>query len=425
MADNHPPISVGATTAGAASSVRRGFVALTILCALALVWLVPGYAHASQSGVKDTALLDATPQALTPVATSTATVTPVHEQSGEVWERAALGALAETLGWPSGVSEDNEGKLSIVLELPNGSLARAFVRPFDYVAAAQAALDADREDSQIAGLQIEATDFYSYSAYLGTLPAGSGPAQRVLHWVADRWVMGVDLVGTGDVVDSLDVREIGTRLLSSAVQQGLPQPPGGVFPSPEPTYATTPSATPTSTACGVAFTDVDSAHWAFQYINELACSGIVGGYIDGTFRPQNSTTRAHMAKMIVLSENWALANPATPTFKDVDSSHLFYRYIETAVAHGVVSGYSGSRYRPDAFVSRAQVAKMLVKARGWSLTAQTPALLCDVPTSHWAWSYIQTAIEHSAFAGYANGCFYPDAVATRAQIAKVLVLAHR
>jgi hypothetical protein len=150
----------------------------------------------------------------------------------------------------------------------------------------------------------------------------------------------------------------------------------------------------------------------------------VSGYADGTFRPDNPTTRAQLAKMLVLSQGWDLLNPDVPSFADVNRSHLFYRYIETAYAHGVFDGY-GANFRPDNYVTRAQVAKMLVLASSWdlSLGGQGPIALCDVPESHWSWLYVQVAMQHGVFNGYANGCFLPDAAATRAQIAKVLVLA--
>jgi hypothetical protein len=66
---------------------------------------------------------------------------------------------------------------------------------------------------------------------------------------------------------------------------------------------------------------------------------------------------------------------------------------------------------------------MLVKAKGWPLETQATVVLCDVTPAHWAWRYVQTAIANGGFRGYADGCFYPDAVATRAQLAKVLVQA--
>jgi hypothetical protein len=170
---------------------------------------------------------------------------------------------------------------------------------------------------------------------------------------------------------------------------------------------------------------VDASYWAHDYIVNLACSGIVSGYADGTFRPQNSTTRAQLVKMIVLFNDWTLLNPEQPSFSDVGTIHPFYRYIETAHAHAVVAGYSNGTFKPDSFVTRAEVAKMLVRSRGWDTTVESPANLCDVPESHWAYGYVQAAIAHGVFSGYDDGCFRPDALATRAQLSKVLNLVRR
>jgi hypothetical protein len=129
--------------------------------------------------------------------------------------------------------------------------------------------------------------------------------------------------------------------------------------------------------------------------------------------------------MLALAEGWELASPALATFSDVPPSHIFFRYVETAVREQVVAGNPGGLFRPDGHVTRAQVAKMLARARGWSLDPEETVTLCDVPRSHWAWEHIQAAIARGAFRGYADGCFYPDAVATRAQLAKVLVASFR
>ncbi|MDQ3930054.1 MAG: S-layer homology domain-containing protein, partial [Chloroflexota bacterium] len=127
-----------------------------------------------------------------------------------------------------------------------------------------------------------------------------------------------------------------------------------------------------------------------------------------------------------LLERATLESPAAPTFTDVGTTHSFYPYIETAASHNLVSGYADGTFRPDAPVSRAQVAKIVVRARAWSLKVPAnPPALCDVPASHWAYVYIQVAIAHGSFTGYGDGCFRPDDLATRAQLAKILVLAHR
>ncbi|HMA34265.1 MAG TPA: S-layer homology domain-containing protein, partial [Chloroflexia bacterium] len=62
-------------------------------------------------------------------------------------------------------------------------------------------------------------------------------------------------------------------------------------------------------------------------------------YADGTYRPYHYVTRAQLSKMIVVARGPALITPATPTFNDVPSGYWAYRYIETAEAHNIVGGY--------------------------------------------------------------------------------------
>ena len=336
------------------------------------------------------------------------------------WEASALSELADSLGWPTEVTQDESGKVSISLIISSTEYAQVSIRPFEYSAGAEAAFQAEQQDALVAGLQLTSYQFYSYPAYLATGVDSGVTSDRRLHWVSGERIMGVDITGTGPDMQALDPMSLGQQLLETSIEHGLPAPPGWSS-TPQPTEGELPSPSPTIVACGVSFTDVGPDYWAYSYISQLACSGVIGGYADGTFRPQNPTTRAQLTKMIVLTEGWPLANPDNATFQDVDGSHLFYRYIETAHEHGIINGYAGGFFKPDGYVTRAEVAKMLVLARGWDLTVGTPDLLCDVPTSHWAWTYIQVAIQQGAFTGYANGCFLPDAYATRAQLAKAIV----
>jgi hypothetical protein len=383
-----------------------------------LVALSPGRTQASDNGLHD--LIKLGPVESTETLPGTASPTALRSPVPPRWESVALHDLADELGWPPIVSEDS-ARLSISLTVSVSEQAHISIRPFDFGAGAAAAFAAEQQDARLAGLQVTTGHFSSFPSYSAVLSVNGVNWERRLHWVSDRWIFGVDVEGTGFVMQSLDTTDLAGRLLDAATQHGLPAPAGATA-TPEPTHGPPPSSTPTVVNCGVTFRDVAPDYWAYSYISQLACRGVIGGYSDGTFRPQNSTTRAQLTKMIVLVQGWSLANPTRPTFRDVDGSHLFFRYVETAYAHGVVTGYEGNLFKPDLYITRAQVAKMLVRARGWSLEENGPsATLCDVPASHWAWSYIQTAIQHNVFTGYANGCFYPDAYATRAQIAKVVI----
>lgn len=372
-----------------------------------------------------------------PVATPTATEAISETEYG--WEEQALLELADRLGWPANVIVDGTGMFLVQLEFSPAERAQAAIRPFSYITTAEAAFIAEQEDAQLAGFSVEQTQFESYPAYVAIFTEQDGTVSaRRLRWRVDQWILGVAIDGTSEPIAALDHRAIGTDLMRVAQQHGLPEPT--VVPEPTAVPATpietpptsepaspTPRPTRTLVSCEMNFSDLTSDYWAYDYIMELACTGIVSGSNDGTFRPNNATTRAQIAKMIVLSEGWTLVNPKLPSFTDVSRSNIFYRYIETAYAHGILSGYSNGQFRPDNFVTRAQVAKMLVRARGWTLevSAANEVPLCDVPSTHWAWIYVQVAIQHGSFNGYPTGCFLPNASATRAQIAKVLVQAQR
>ncbi|HUS15009.1 MAG TPA: S-layer homology domain-containing protein [Chloroflexia bacterium] len=175
-------------------------------------------------------------------------------------------------------------------------------------------------------------------------------------------------------------------------------------------------------ACGV-FTDVPVDYWAGGYIQWLACRNVVGGYADGTFHPDATTTRAQFAKMLALGMGWPLVNPSTPSFSDVPSGYWGYSYIETVRAHNAISGYSDGTYRPSNNVTRAQLSKMIVSAEGWTLVTPSVPSFTDVPVSHWAYSYVETSRAHGVVSGYSDGTFRPLSSGTRAQLSKMLYTA--
>jgi hypothetical protein len=401
---------------------RRSFAIVLIVLLVAVIPVLIGTSGAAQGSTLSD--IDATPGAVQPPSKIVGVGTPAPTRPPARWEHTALQALADAMSWPTDVIQGPGGKLTIQLEMSSQEWYQASIRAFETDAGASAALAAEMEDLQMAGLRVAATQFYSYPAYVATLSSEGGELiERRLTWHADEWVMGIAVHGLTEPAQTFDPQAAGRHMLYLAVQQGLPAPPGGVLP-PNP-QGGTPTAAPTTVNCGMSFEDVPSTHWAAGYIDSLACDGIVSGYADGTFRPQNPTTRAQLTKMLALAEDWELASPAIATFSDVPPTHVFYKYVETAVRKNVVSGSADGRFRPDAYVTRSQVGKMLVESRGWAPVTQAVTAQCDVPRTHWAWAYIHTAIQHGAFRGYANGCFYPDAVATRAQLAKVLVNATR
>ncbi len=207
---------------------------------------------------------------------------------------------------------------------------------------------------------------------------------------------------------------------------------------------TTPSGTVSPTPCAVQFSDVtDAGLYYYTPVLALACRGVISGYSDGTFRPFNLTTRAQLAKIVVLAFNLPPSTPpaGSQTFADVPPANVFYGLIETAAARGLVSGYgcggvdpqSGAAepcdsrarpyYRPTSNVTRGQVTKITVLAAGWPLLQPATPRFNDVAPDNVFYPFIETAVCHGILSGYNDGSFRPAANATRGQIAKIAYLA--
>jgi hypothetical protein len=203
---------------------------------------------------------------------------------------------------------------------------------------------------------------------------------------------------------------------------GTPLPTNTATPAvtntPTNTFTPTTTNTAVSTPCTLSFSDVHPADYFYVSVQYLACHGVISGYADGTFRPFNNTTRGQLTKIVVLAEGWT-QTCTSQTFSDVPPSHTFYCYVETAVSHGVISGYADGTFKPGNDVTRGQLAKIVVLAEGWTQTCTTQHF-SDVPPSHPFYCFVETAFAHGIISGYADGTFRPGNSATRGQISKIV-----
>ncbi len=201
------------------------------------------------------------------------------------------------------------------------------------------------------------------------------------------------------------------------------------------------------TVSNTLFSDVPADYWAFSYIQYLANAGAISGYADGTFRPANTATRGQLSKIVVLAFNFPVVSPPDAHFTDVPVGSTFYPYVETASARNLINGYpcggpgepcdSGNKpyFRPNATVTRGQIAKIVALAAGWSLQNPGSATFEDVPPGSTFFQYVETAAARGIIGGYPCGApgescdggnrpyFRPGNTATRAQICKMVYLA--
>jgi hypothetical protein len=194
--------------------------------------------------------------------------------------------------------------------------------------------------------------------------------------------------------------------------------------TPVATASATPPATATGTPCTINFTDVQPSDYFYEDVRCLFCRGAISGYADGTFRPFNNTTRGQMTKIIVLALQIPINTTGGPHFSDAPPTSPFYREIESAYNANIISGYADGTFRPNTYVTRGQLSKIVVQAAvfrfGWTLDNPAIPTFIDVPPGSPFYEYIETAVCHGVISGYADHTFRPGNYAIRAQIAKIV-----
>lgn len=233
-----------------------------------------------------------------------------------------------------------------------------------------------------------------------------------------------------DIVD----RDGGTRRVSStngAVQLTI---------GPKPQYVVSVGAL---SSCPVLFSDVPVGSPFYSYVRCLACQGIIGGYSDGTFGPNNSITRGQLSKIVSNASGFTETRTGQ-SFQDIAPDSPFYQFIERLSARSTIGGYTcggpnepcgAARlpyFRPNANTTRGQIAKIVAGAKGYS-DAPAGQSFADVPPGSLFYTWVQQLASRSIMGGYTCGgagepCgagslpyFRPGFNATRGQVSKIVV----
>ncbi|MHB8157535.1 MAG: S-layer homology domain-containing protein [Desulfocucumaceae bacterium] len=175
------------------------------------------------------------------------------------------------------------------------------------------------------------------------------------------------------------------------------------------------------------FSDLPSNHWAYGVISSLFGSGIVGGYPDGTFKPEKSVTRAEFVKMLTKAMGMPDVKPGNPSFSDVLPGDWCYGCIEAAVGAGLVKGDETGDFRPDSLITREEMAVVLIQAMkkesvALASSGEKTSFADDGSISGWARGFVVTAIREGLVSGYPeDNTFRPANNATRAEACAIIV----
>ena len=143
------------------------------------------------------------------------------------------------------------------------------------------------------------------------------------------------------------------------------------------------------------FNDVPKGYWAANYIGYMQQFGIITGYSDGSFRPDAPVTRAEFA---AIASRFEKLTEGSKSFTDVPDTYWAARYINFAATRGWVTGYSDGTFKPENTITRAEVAavtcRLLERSADQSYIRSHLKELrtfSDVTESHWVYWYAMEA----------------------------------
>jgi photosystem II stability/assembly factor-like uncharacterized protein len=199
-----------------------------------------------------------------------------------------------------------------------------------------------------------------------------------------------------------------TAVTTSTASLTATQPAARTF-----TVTATRTAAP-PTPCTIMFSDVPQGSTFYPYIRCLACRGIINGYSDGTFRPNNNVTRGQLSKIVSNSAGFSDPQP-TQMFEDVSVGSTFQPYIGRLASRGYINGYPCGGpgepcmppgnlpyFRPNNNATRGQIAKIDANAAGFSEPPIGQSFE-DVPPGSTFYTYTQRLASRGVMQGYPCG----------------------
>jgi hypothetical protein len=187
------------------------------------------------------------------------------------------------------------------------------------------------------------------------------------------------------------------------------------------------ACTATWTTGTYVFADVPPEHFAQKSVDAAYRAGVVAGCATSPLRycPDVALNRAEMAVLLLRARHGGGYVPpaATGMFHDVPTNHWAASWIEELARAGITSGCGGGNYCPAAPITRAQMAVFLLRARHGG-AYQPPAavgMFADVPTGYWAAAWIEQLARLGFTQGCAPGVYCPEQAVTRAQAAVFVV----
>ena len=180
---------------------------------------------------------------------------------------------------------------------------------------------------------------------------------------------------------------------------------------------------PSVFAAGSSYADVLDTHWAHPYIEDVTEKGIMNGVDDKNFAPEDAMTRAMFVTVLARLSGDTLTEQTS--FSDVPAGQWYSAAVSWAAENGIVSGFGDGTFRPNDALTRAQAAVMLCAFAAFTqddvtVRADLSAYSDAGQIPSWAMDAMQWANARQLIIGRDSAHLAPTAATTRAEMASIL-----
>jgi len=178
----------------------------------------------------------------------------------------------------------------------------------------------------------------------------------------------------------------------------------------------------------VEFVDV-AKHWAKDSINDMGSRLIVSGSGNGNYSPNKEITRAEFAAIVIRALGLK-TETAESSFTDVKTSAWYAGYVETAVSYGIITGYSNSKFGPNDKITREQAMTMIARAMKLTglystlteaeMSAQISSYADGASSSKYAKEGVAACLKTGVVSGKSSSKLAPKDYITRAEVAVII-----
>ena len=168
----------------------------------------------------------------------------------------------------------------------------------------------------------------------------------------------------------------------------------------------------------LAYTDIEG-HWASDVIDELSNKKIINGYSDGTFKPDNSVTRAEF--IAIVNRMLGLTTESSKYIPDISRQDWFYSDIRKAVEAGILKGNEAGYVRPNDTITREEAVVILARAFKVTQAPSTGIKFEDrSEVSDWARESVYTFVKYGYINGYYGNLIKPKENVKRAEVLTII-----